>query len=72
MDIKKTVEEAVAKLTKDKSLLEQFQKNPVQTLEKTLGVDLPDDVMDKVVTGVKGKLTVDKLSGAADALKKLF
>lgn len=72
MDVKKLIEEAVKKLTDNKGLLEQFQKEPVKTLEKVLGIDLPDDVMEKIVTGVKGKLTADKLSGAADMLKKLF
>lgn len=72
MDVKKLIEEAVKKLTDNKGLLEQFQKEPVKVLEKILKVDLPDDVMEKIVTGVKGKLTADKISGAADMLKKLF
>ena len=72
MDIKAKVEEIVEKITKDKELQAQFQKEPVKAVEKLLGVDLPDDVVEKVVAGVKAKLTGDKLSGAADALKKLF
>ena len=43
-----------------------------QAVEKLLGVDLPDDIVDQVVKGVKGKMTADKLGGAVDALKKLF
>ena len=72
MDIKAKVEEIVQKITKDKELQAQFQKEPVKAVEKVLGVDLPDDVVEKVVAGVKAKLTTDKISGAADALKKLF
>ena len=34
-----------------------------------LGVDLPDDVIDQVIQGVKAKLTTDKLSDSVDALK---
>ena len=37
-----------------------------------LGVDLPDEVIEKVVTGVKAKVSLDDLSGAMGALKKLF
>jgi hypothetical protein len=57
---------------KDQKLQEQFQKDPVKALESVLGVNLPDDVVNQVVSGVKAKLAADKVSGAADALKKLF
>lgn len=72
MDIKEKIEEAVSKISKDKSLQEQFQKDPVKTVEGVLGIDLPDDVSEKVVAGVKAKLTGDKISGAASKLKGLF
>ena len=72
MDIKEKITEAVEKITKDKALQEQFKDEPVKALEKVLGVDLPDDIMEQVIAGVKAKLTADKLSDAADALKKLF
>ena len=72
MDIKAKIEEAVSKITKDASLKADFQKDPVKAVEKVLGVDLPDDVTDKVVAGVKAKLAGDKAAGVADKLKKLF
>lgn len=72
MDVKEQVTKAVEKLTKDKKLQEQFQKEPGKALESVLGVDLPDEIVDQVIQGVKAKLTADKLSGAADAFKKLF
>ena len=72
MDLKEKIQEVVEKLAKDKDLQEQFKKDPVKTLEKVLGVDLPDDMVEKVVDGVKAKMTVDKASDAMDALKKLF
>ncbi len=72
MDIKEKINEVVEKVTKDKDLKEQFQKDPIKAVENVLGVDLPDDVVKKVVEGVKGKISVDKLSGAVDSLKKLF
>ncbi len=72
MDIKAKIEEIVEKITKDKDLKEQFQKDPIKAVESVIGVDLPDGAADKIVAGVKAKLTGDKLSGAADKLKKLF
>ena len=71
-NIKEKIEEIVEKLTEDEALRAQFQKDPVKAVEKLLGVDLPDDIVDQVVKGVKGKMTADKLGGAVDALKKLF
>ena len=41
-------------------------------MESILGVDLPDDVINQVIQGVKAKLTVDNVSDAVDALKGLF
>ncbi len=72
MDIKEKINEAVEAITKDASLREQFQKEPVKAVEKVLGVDLPDDVVEKIVAGVKGKISMDKVSGIADSIKKLF
>lgn len=72
MDIKEKVQEVVTKITSDKTLMEQFQKDPVKAVEKVAGVDLPDDVVNKVVDGVKAKLTADKIGDVAGALKKLF
>lgn len=70
--IKAYIEKVVDRLKKEDDLMEQFDKNPVKVLEKVLGVDLPDDVVNGVVAGVKAKLSADKLSDLAGAFKKLF
>ncbi len=72
MDVKEQITKAVEKIARDKKLQEQFQKEPVKALEGILGIDLPDDVIDQVVKGVKAKLTTDKLSDSVDALKGFF
>lgn len=72
MDIKEQVEKIVEKVQKDDALQAQFKKDPIKAAEKVLGVDLPDDVIEKIVAGVKAKISVDKVSDVADALKKLF
>ena len=77
--IKEKIEEIVKKLTENKDLLENFKKNPVKTVETLLGIDLPDDTIEKIVDGVKAKITLgklddlkDDLGGALGAIKKLF
>jgi hypothetical protein len=72
MDIKAKIEEIVNKVTKDETVKAQFQKDPVKAVEQLLGVEVPQETMDKIVAGVKAKLTGDKLAGAADSLKKFL
>ncbi len=72
MDIADKIKELVEKITKDDDLKEQFQKNPVEVVEKLTGKDLPDDAVEKVVDGVKAKISVDKAGDLLGSLKKLF
>lgn len=69
MDIKAKIDEVVSKIQNDPSIAEEFKTNPVGAVEKVLGVDLPDDVINNVITGVKAKLGV---SNIADAIGGLF
>ncbi len=61
MDIKAKIEELVEKIQGDKNLLENFKKEPIPTVEKLLGIDLPDDKLEALVDGIKAKLDLDKL-----------
>lgn len=72
MDIADKIKELVEKITKDDDLKEQFQKNPVAVVEKLTGKDLPDDAIEKVVDGVKAKISIDKAGDLLGSLKKLF
>ena len=72
MDIMEKVEELVKKIKNDKDLLAKFEKDPVSVLEKLLGVDLPNDQLNKLVDGVKAKLAVDNIGDALGALGGLF
>ena len=72
MDILEQVNKVLDALKNNEELKNGFRKDPVKTVEKLLGVDLPDDVMDKVVAGVKGKLAGDNVADAVSKLKKLF
>ncbi len=72
MDIKEQIEKVIQTLTNDAALKDKFTKDPVAAVKSVLGAALPDDILDKVVSGVKAKISVDQLSDAADALGKLF
>lgn len=72
MDVKAQITTAVEKISKDQALQEQFKKDPVKAVEQVLGVDLPDDVLNKVVDGVKAKLSLDKAAGVVGSIKKMF
>ncbi len=72
MDIKAKIEEVVNKAKSDPSFLKQFQSDPVKAVESVTGMDLPDDIVKKVVDGVKAKVVVDKASDALDAIKKMI
>lgn len=69
MDIKAKIDEVVEKVKSDPNFAEEFKANPVQAVEKVIGVDLPDDVINGVVDGVKSKVSFD---GIADKLGGLF
>ena len=72
MDIKEQIESVVSKLKGNDDLLASFKKEPIKTVEKLLGVDLPDEALEKIVDAVKAKLSVDTLAGAASKLGGLF
>lgn len=72
MDIKEKVEAIIEEIKNNPNIKEEFEKEPVKVIEKLIGVDLPDDVVEKIIDGVKAKLTVDDVSKLAGALKDLF
>lgn len=72
MDIKEQISKVVDEISKNPNIKEQFEKEPVKVIEKLIGVDLPDDIVMKVIDGVKAKLTMDDVSKVAGALKGVF
>ena len=71
-DVKEKVEEIVQKLQKDPALLKNFQDDPIKTLERVTGVDLPDEQLKPLIAGIKAKLAASDLGDKLDGLKKLF
>lgn len=72
MDIKAKVEEIVEKIKNDESFAADFKADPVKAVEKVVGVDLPDDQLNKLIDGIKAKVSVDdvksKLGGVLGKL----
>ena len=68
-DIKAKVEELAEKIRKDPKLLSEFRSKPIPTVEKLIGIVLPDDQIQKVVELIKAKLDLDKVG---DLLGGLF
>ena len=73
-EIKEKIEKIVKEISQNKNLAKEFQKDPIATVKKIIGLQLPDDTIEKVIAGVKTKLTADKaktvLDDAMSFLKK--
>ena len=52
-DVKAKVEELVGKVQKDPATLKDFQDDPIKTVEKLLGVDLPVEQLQQMVAGIR-------------------
>ena len=72
IDIKEKIEELVEKIQKNPALLKKFNTEPVMVVEELVGIDLPDELIEKVVDGVKAKITMDKVGVALGMLGGLF
>lgn len=72
MDIKAKIEQIVKKLMSDKTLLNKFNQNPVAVIEELIGMDLPDDLTNQIIEGVKAKITLDKVGDVLGGLGKLL
>ena len=72
MDIKEKIEQAAKKLMDNPALLKKFEKEPVKVIEELIGVDLPDDVVEPLIDGIKVKLAATKVGDTLQGLGKLF
>jgi len=72
MELKEQISKIIEEISKNPNIKEQFDKEPVKVIEKIIGVDLPDDIVLKIIDGVKAKLTIDGASKVVDSLKGLL
>ncbi len=69
MDIKSKIDELVNKVKNDKDFGKKFQENPTKAVESVLGIDLPDEQINKIIDGIKAKISLDDIT---DKLGGLF
>ena len=67
-ELKNKLDEIVNKIKSDKDIAAKFQKDPIGTVEGLLGVDLPNDQIEKLVEGIQAKISLDKIGGVLGGL----
>ena len=72
MDIQKIVTEAIEKITSDEALMKAFKKDPIGTVEKKLGIDLPNDQIETIVKAIKAKIDIGDVADIAGKVFNLF
>ena len=70
--MKAKIQAIVEKIQKDPALLKKFNTEPVKVVEELVGIDLPDEMIEKVIDGVKAKMTTERLGDALGPLGSLF
>lgn len=70
-NLKEKIEEVVEKVKNDPNFESKFKAEPVKALEEVIGIDLPDDKINEMVTAVTAKINLDN-SGILGKLKGLF
>ena len=71
-DVKELAEKAVETIKGDDNLLESFKKDPIKVVEKILNIDLPDEILEKIVEVVKTKINLDDAKDAIGKIAGLF
>ena len=62
------IENLIEEIQKDGKLGAQFEKEPVKVIEGIIGKDLPDEIVEKIIDGVKAKIAMEKVGDALDML----
>ena len=72
MDFKAKIEKAVKELLADENLMEKFENNPVEIVEKLVGTDLPDELVNQAVDAIKARIKLEKAGDVLGAIGGLF
>ena len=70
MDFKDKIQEIIKKISTDKDFKKKFDKTPVKAIEEVIGIDLPDEKLDAIITMVKAKGALESLTGKKSSSKK--
>ena len=66
--IKDKVDDIVDKIKSDKTLMTRFKSEPIKVVEELIGIDLPDDQIEKLADAVKAKIDLDKVGSLLGGL----
>ncbi|MBQ4634767.1 MAG: hypothetical protein IJB71_05415 [Bacilli bacterium] len=72
MDIKVKIEELVSKIKADKNLMTKFKEDPIKVVEDLIGVDLPNEKIEKIIDGIKAKISIDDAKDGLSKITNLF
>ena len=72
MDIKEKITELVQKIKEDDNLMTKFKEDPIKTIEELVGIDLPNESIEKIVESIKAKISVDDAKDSLGKLTNLF
>ncbi len=68
-DIMELIEQVVEKITGDENTIENFKKDPIAAVKKIIGnIDLDNELLDKIVEAVKGKINLDEIKDKAEGI----
>lgn len=70
-NIKEKIEEVVKKVKSDTKFAKKFKEEPIKALEEVIGIDLPDEKINEIITAVKAKIKLDD-NKIVDAIKGFF
>ena len=70
--MKEKIEQVVKKLLSDKDLMAKFEKNPTSVIEEYIGVDLPDEMVNQAIEGIKAKIKLEQVGDAISGIAGLF
>ncbi len=68
-NLKEKIEKVVEKIKKDDDFAKKFKSDPVKAVESILGIDLPDEQINKIIQAVKTKITVDTAGSVLKQVK---
>ena len=72
MDIKALVEDMIDRIKNDDALKAEFKADPIKTVEKLSGIDLPDDQIKQIAEAIKAKIGLDDIGTILGGLGGLF
>lgn len=68
-NLKEKIEKVVEKVKKDKDFAKKFKSDPIKAVESIIGIDLPDEQINKIIQAVKAKVTVDNAGSVLKQVK---